>query len=104
MSNSDAPRRSERTPVMHRLLLVMVDSFGAELFRETVMTLETSPGGARICGRRRLEPGWLGTITMISTGREAHIRVVWQVPSDVRTEYEAGIELLDAPDFWEWTA
>ena len=101
MRTSKKDRRSERIPVAHRLILSILGVSGAEMLKEIITTVEVSQHGARIRGRRTLQRDWKGMFVQLSSGRQAPVRVVWQVkPSEEAEFYESGVEILAEFNFW----
>lgn len=99
MARSKKDRRSERIAAKHRMILSILGTSGAELLKEIITTVEVSQHGARIQGRRTLQPGWQGALVHLSSGRQAPIRVVWHVKA-AGEYFETGIELLAEHNFW----
>jgi len=101
MRTSKKNRRSERVPIGQRLLLTILGPSGAEILREIVNTVEVSQHGARIRGRRTLQPNWKGNIVHLISGRQAPVRVVRQVKPEASAEFlESGLEILADFNFW----
>lgn len=104
MRTSKKDRRSERVPVVHRLMLTVLGVSGAEILKEIVNTIEISQHGTRIRGRRTLQTNWQGTLIQLSSGRQTPCRVVWQTKSASDPAYsEAGLEILATFNFWGQT-
>ena len=94
-------RRSERVPAVHRLMLTILSPAGAELLKEIIISVDVSKHGARVRGRRTLQPNWKGTLVQLSSGRQVPCRVSWQVKPTAEAEYfETGIEIMANFDFW----
>jgi len=107
MRTSKKDRRSDRIPAVHRLMLTIIGPTGAEMQKEIVTTVEVSQHGARIRGRRTLQVNWQGNFIQLTSGRQAPVRIAWQVkPSPEADYYESGVELLGNFNFWarEFTA
>jgi hypothetical protein len=94
-------RRSRRVPAAHRLLLTIFGPTGAEITKEIVSTVELSQFGARVRGRRVLGPQSEATLTQLSSGRQARVRIAWQQKSESHPGYlDSGVELLSGFDYW----
>ena len=101
MRTSKKDRRSERVPVTQRLILTILGTSGSEVLKEIVTTVEVSQHGARVHGRRSLQPNWKGNFVQLNSGRQAPVRVVWQVKPEGNAEYmESGVEILAEFNFW----
>jgi len=98
--SSRKDRRGKRVPAAHRLLITILGPTGAEIGKEIVSTVEVSQHGARVRGRRTLRPDTQGTITQLSSGRQAPFRVAWQQKGSEPNSIDTGVELLSTFDFW----
>jgi hypothetical protein len=86
------------------MLLTILGMTGAEVLKEVVTTVEVSQHGARIRGRRTLQKNWQGSLLLLSSGRQAPCRIVWQAkPPEAPGFLEAGVEILVGFNFWERT-
>ena len=99
-SGRDHP--TERVLATHRLLLTIGGSSKIVIVKEIVHTIDVSRNGARLKGRRTLKPNWRGSLHLLSSGRQAAFRVLWQSkPSPEHEFLETGIELERASgNFW----
>ena len=101
MRTSKKDRRSERVPAAHRMILTILGPNGAEVLKEIITTIEISQHGARIKGRRSLQPNWRGLLVNLNSGRQAPVRIVWQTKGSPNAEYmESGVEVLADFNFW----
>jgi len=102
MKGTRKERRSRRIPATHRLLLTILGPTGGEISREIVTTVELSQYGARVRGRRRLRPDAEGMLTQLRSGRQARVRVAWQLHAEQGAEFlETGLEVLSGFDYWD---
>ena len=94
-------RRSERIPIKQRLILTIFGVSGAELLKEIVTTVDVSRNGARVRGRRALQSNWKGTFLQLDSGKQAPVRIIWQVKPEAGGEFmESGMEILAGFNFW----
>ena len=101
MRKSAKERRSERVAAVHRMMLTILSPTGAELLKEIIITVDVSRHGARVRGRRTLQPNWKGTLVQLSSGRQVPCRVSWQVKPTPEADYfETGVEIMANFDFW----
>jgi hypothetical protein len=97
-------RRSKRLPAKHILMLTILGPSGNEVVKEVVKTVELSRHGARIRGRRALEPDWRGVLLELKSLRQAPFRVAWQDKAPAGQGYlDTGVEFLGDFEFWEQT-
>jgi len=84
------------------MMLSILSPSGAEILKEIITIVEVSEQGARFRGRRTLQPEWKGNIVQLSSGRQAPVRIVWQVKAADQPEFwETGIEILADYNFWD---
>ncbi|HWP83593.1 MAG TPA: hypothetical protein VNN17_00245 [Terriglobia bacterium] len=101
MKDAYRPRRSKRVPGVVRLLLTVLGPTGAEIAKEIVSTIELSRHGARVRGRRSLRQNAEGTVTQLSSGRQARFRVAWQKQTSGHPGFlDTGLEILSEFDYW----
>ncbi len=101
MRTSRKDRRSERVPATRKLILTILGPSGAEILKEIITTVEISKHGARVRGRRTLQSNWKGNFVQLDSGRQAPVRVVWQVKPEASEYMESGLEILADFDFWD---
>ena len=101
MKGTCKDRRSRRIPAAHRMLLTILGPTGSEIVKEIVSTVELSQFGARVRGRRSLRPEAEGMLTQLRSGRQARIRIAWQIKPDESAEFlDTGVEILSGFDYW----
>jgi hypothetical protein len=101
MKGTRKDRRSRRVPAIHRMLLTILGPNGSEIAKEIVSTVELSRFGARLRGRRSFRPEAEGLLTLLRSGRQARVRVVWQSKTTDSSGYmDTGVEILSGFDYW----
>jgi hypothetical protein len=83
------------------MLLTILGPSGSEFAKEIVSTVELSRFGARLRGRRSFRPDAEGLLTLLRSGRQARVRVVWQSKAADSSGYmDTGVEILSGFDYW----
>jgi hypothetical protein len=104
MTAKQSGRRSNRVQSAHRLLLTVLGPGGNEVAKEIVTSIELSRHGARVRGYRKLPRDAQGVLTLLTSGRQANVRIAWQQKAESDPNMmDTGLELLSGFDFWGLT-
>jgi hypothetical protein len=92
------PRRSSRIPLVIRIVVAGISSETGIYFQAIGKTLVVNKHGALISTIPGLRAGMRLCITVVSNGKSAAARVVWDSP---QSEGRYGIELQTPENLWE---
>ena len=93
-------RRSRRIQAKHNLLMTILGPDENEIAKEIVSTVELSKHGARVRGRKPIEPGSAGVLVELRTLRKAPFRVAWHAKTGEQEYLDSGLEFTEDFDFW----